>query len=218
MKKVLLFLILLFIPFMVSARNKCDLSVLANVKKMASNVNTSYYYKMDGDKVLFDITLTNITPDIYFVDKLTNKTYYYSDTNNGTITFSNYSSGTVKYLFYSNNNECINKKLIVKNVNLPYYNKYYNYPECSGNENIYVCKKWVKFEGTDNDFYKYLNKYKNSNNNTINEENVELNFFDKIVGYYIKFYYLLFPLTIGFVLGIIYLFKYVKNRRNRFDI
>lgn len=223
MKKVLSFVVLLLIlPCVVSARSKtgCDYTLLANLKKIASNVNTSYTYRIIDDIVYFDITLTNIHNDIYFVDNSTGNTYNFSNTNNGIITINDYKSGKVSFTFYSNNGDCLNEKLVVKSVNLPYYNKFYHRIFCEGIEEFSLCQRWIKYDGEYDDFLAATNSYKVS---LLDDDEevlgyVDESFFTKIIKYFTSYYYIILPISIILVVGIMYLVKYIKNRINRFDL
>ena len=220
MKRIILF-VMLFIPSIVVARSKtsCDYTLLANMKKLASNINTTYTYRLIDDYVYFDITLTNIQSDMYIIDKNSKKTYYYKDTNNGVVTLKDYGSGKVNFIIYSNNNDCLKEKLAVKTVNLPFYNSFYNYPECDGIEQYKLCQRWTKYDGTLDNFIKSINNYKSKlSSNNISEEVVTNNLFTRIIKYYVDYFYILIPLTIGFVIGILYLYNFIKNKKNRFDI
>lgn len=218
MKKILL-VILLLIPSVVLARSKtkCDYTLVSNLKKLTSNVDVTYTYRIESANIYYDITLSNIQPDMYFIDTINDKTYYYSDTVNGEITLRDYYSGKVTYSFYSNNNECLNEKLGVKTVNLPYFNGYYEFSECEGLENYKLCQRWSKFDGTYDDFLNGISNYE-KNNSYVEYVKTDLNWFDKLIGFYIKYYYILLPLTIMVFVGILYLVRYIKNRLNRFDI
>lgn len=222
MKRVLLLILLLVFPGLVSARSKtsCDFTLLANLKKIVSNVDITYTYRLIDDKVYFDVTLTNITQDIYFVDNNNGGKYYYGDTNNGIITLDDYTSGKVSYSFYSNNGECLDEKLSIKNISLPYYNNLYNSDLCSGIEDYSLCQKWIK---NNYSYYDYLYKIKDYrsklNNNNVEEiVNDNSNWFDKLISFVLSYYYILMPLVILVILGVIYLVKMIKFRRNRFEI
>ena len=221
MKKILLWLILLLIPSIVSAKSKtsCDYTLLANMKKLASNVGTTYTYKVNNNYVYFDITLTNIQSDMYIIDNSDKKTYYYSDTVNGVLTLYDYGSGKVSYTIYSNNSECLNEKLAVKTVNLPYYNSFYNYPECEGIEEYKLCQKWIKYDGGYRNFLKSVTQYKEKLN-SIQDNSVESSksFFDKLIDFYLSYYYILIPFMVIIIVGILYLIRYIKFKINRFDV
>ena len=67
MKKILW---LIFLFLLIPTKNihaKCMYSDIAEMKKISANINYSYEYKIVDDVALFDITLTNLTKDIYFV-------------------------------------------------------------------------------------------------------------------------------------------------------
>jgi len=218
---VYILILFLLTPNIVIARgkSKCDYTLLSNLKNMASNINITYTYHIDGNKAYFDITLTNIKEDIYFIDNNTNKTYYYSDTSSGEVTINNYNTNKVSYSFYSNNSECMNEKLTVKYVNLPSYNYYYNFPECEGVTNLKACEKWSGYKGSEEEFRRVVDKYKK--NNTNNQNNIilqDLTWFNKLVKIYTTYYYLITPLFVGIIVGIVYLIKYIQHRRNRFKI
>ena len=221
MKRYIIFLILFLIPFNVLARSKtsCDYTLLSKLKGLANNVNISYTYELNDDKVKFKIDFTNLNDDIYFIDNKSKIKYYYSDTNNGIISIDNYSSGYASFKFYSNNSECLDELLVIKNVNLPYYNKYYKYDECKGLKNINICQKWYKYDGGYSDFQEDILNYKKQlNNDSIIEKNVSNTLFDKFVSFFLSYYYIVMPALIVIVLGIIYLFKYISFKRNRFKI
>lgn len=220
-RKITLIIILLLIPNMVSARSKtsCDYTLLANLKNLASNVDITYTYKIVNDEVYFDVTLTNIQSDMYFIDSKDNKTYYYTDTNNGVITINDYPSGKITYTFYSNNNECLNEKLSTKYVNLPSYNKFYNYPECNNINNYIACRKWTQYTDSYEEFKKDIDNYLSKQKQETTEEViVEETWFNKLVKFYTSYYYIILPSVIGIVVGILYLVKYIKHRRNRFKL
>lgn len=216
MKKIFLFIILLM-PGTVLGWSDCDRALVSKYKKLLGNINISYTYKMENNDVLYDVTLSNIQSDMYFMDTSNSKKYYYSDTNNGEITISNYEPGTVKYIFFLNNSECEDQKLNVLNVNLPYYNRYYNLPECQGKENYKLCNRWIKYDGTEDEFLYQIKRYE-SNDDIVENDDISLSWFNKIISLYTTYYYILLPLTIFIVVGILYLIKYIKNRLNRFDI
>lgn len=224
MKRKIIFLIVLFLLMMpeIYARSKtrCDYTLVSNYKKLSNNVDISYNYRLEGDRVYFDVTLTNLQPYIYFTDNYYNRTYYYSDTNNGIITIQNYDSGKISYSFYTNDSECLNEKLNIRYINLPYYNKYYNYEECKGIEEYSLCNKWIENKYGYNDFKDMTEKYRQQKEkkqfNEINSK--EENWFDKIVAFYLKYFYIITPMFIGFILGIINLIKYIRFKTNRFNI
>ena len=220
MRRILLFMLLILFPSVVFARNSsgCDYKLFANLKKLASNVNISYTYKIVDDVAYFDVTLSNIQNDMYFIDSFSGNIYYYNNTSNGEITIRDYPSGNYVYTFFSNNSDCFDEVLVKKRINLPYYNPYYKYDECYGNENYKLCQRWTKYDGSYFDFLNSVKKYETYNYDDYEYIDNNSNFFDSIVNFVVKYYYIIFPLTILFVIAIMYFIKYFKNKLNRFDI
>ena len=68
MKKIILFLLINFFPFYISALTYggCDYSDVARMKSIVTNINLSYDYKIIDNEAYFDVTLSNLTKDIYF--------------------------------------------------------------------------------------------------------------------------------------------------------
>ena len=223
MKKLicLFFFSILLMPSHVLAvsNNDCSFTLLSDLKKIANNVDISYEYHIVDDEVSFDVTIANITEDIYFKLFGSNISYHYSDTDNGVITFKNYVSGVHKFAFYSENSECANERLSIRTVDLPYYNKYYDYEICSKVPNYKLCQKWVKYDGTFEDFSNSVKKYiKSLKNGNDVDEIKEISLFDKIVYFVLNYYYLILPIAALLIVGIMKLVKYIKFRKNRFDI
>lgn len=223
MKKLIclfFFSILLMPSYVLAVSNKdCSFTLLSDLKKIANNVDISYEYHIVDDEVSFDVTIANITEDIYFKLFGSNISYHYSDTDNGVITFKNYVSGVHKFAFYSENSECANERLSIRTVDLPYYNKYYDYDICSNVPNYKLCQKWVKYDGTFENFSNSVKKYIKSLEKKENVDDIkELNFFDKIVCFVLNYYYLILPIGALLIIGILRLIRFIKFRRNRFDI
>ena len=132
-KKIIMMTLLALFPVSAKAL-KCDYAEQARLRKIASNVTTSYEYVENNDKVSFNIILTNITDEIYvqdYIDKNNPKSYYFNGTSEIKIT--GYEPGTnVRYVIYPTKGNCTTSYLTNKYVNLPYYNKYYKDPLCEG--------------------------------------------------------------------------------------
>lgn len=220
-KRTIVFIIVLFImPMYVFARSKtdCDYTLLSDLKKIANNIDFTYEYKIENNIAYFDITITNITNDVYIVDS-NNNSYYYSDTVNGILRLDNFKSGKYQFKVISNNIECLSNNLLVKTLSLPYYNEFYNSEVCNGLENYYMCYKWYNYRGSYDLFEYEVNKYKESLkiDNIVNDD-VNISLFDKIINFILKYFYLIFIIVLILIMIIIYLVKLIKFRRNRFDI
>lgn len=219
MKKRLLFLIILLFISIRSVSSLtyggCDYSTISRLKSLVTNVNISYDYYIENNRVFFNVTLVNITPGMSFKDSLTKNVYRYEDTNNGEITITGYTGDSGNYKFYSTIPGCEKILYGTKYYKFPIYNEFYNDPFCSGKD-IDVCKKWVKSKITSQEFTKYIENYEKEQEKIKEEEkNNEIHnkgLFDYISDVYVKYYYLILPLIIiACSLAI-----YVKRKKDRF--
>lgn len=215
MKKIILFLMASFAFINSSALTYggCDYSTVARMKSIVSNINISYDYTIINNEAYFNVTINNLTGDIYFYDTETGKNYYYTDTNNGEITIYNYkTSGS--YKFYSNNNFCRDISLGSKYYNFPEYNVYYTDSLCSDIPNYSLCQKWASINYSRDEFEQKVSEYKNSKEQ-IEEEKINVEYektiLDIIVELYIKYYYYFLGGLI-LICSIIIIINYRKNR------
>lgn len=195
----------------------CDYAVVSRLKSLVSNINLSYSYRIVNNKAYYDVTLTNIPKDVYFIDVLTSKYYYYSNTNNGEITIRDYDGKSGRYKFYSYTNNCTNVLLGNKYYNFPIYNIYYNDPLCKDIPNYSLCKKWVDKLYPSYEFERRINEYKfNLNNNEIIEEEViyEKTLFNKIIDFYVKYYYLI----LGAIILVCWIIIMISRKKNSFKL
>lgn len=219
MKKILLFLIINFIFCSASALtyNGCDYADISKMKSIVTNINLSYDYKIINNEAYFNVTINNLTEDIYFYDTATGKEYYYSDTNNGELVIYNYNITSGSYKFYSTKNNCSRILLGTKYYNFPVYNRYYGSPLCSDIPNYSLCQKWGYVNYSQDEFEKIIYEYKK---NKPIEEDVEIEaeykktFFDKIVDIYINYYYYF----LGAVILICVVVIIINNKKNYFRL
>jgi len=219
MKKIILLLIIYLLSFPVSALRYggCDYSTVSRMKSIVSNVNLSYDYKIMDNVAYFDVTLNNLTEDIYFYDTITEKKYYYSDTNNGEIIISGYKVSSGSYKFYSAKSECLGVSLGTKYYNFPTYNKYYTDPLCEDIPNHSLCQKWGYVNYSQDRFEKIILEYKNST--PIEEEKdikveYKKTFLEKIIDVYINYYYLFLGVLILACSTVII----INNKKNQFKL
>lgn len=209
-KAICILFLLLFIPtYEVDA--KCMYSDIARLKKIASNVNFSYVYKIKADDAIFNVTLTNLTKDIYFVD-MTNEKVYKNKT--GEYTLKNYKSGsTVVYNFYSTNVECSDNVLYTIRISLPKYNEYYNNSICNDAREYSLCQKWSSHNLDYSTFLEKVSQYKIEKQKQEELQKQEVDN-DSLFHYIIIFltnYYYIILIVLG---GTISIIAYVKNKRN----
>ena len=130
MKGKIILILLILLPLSAKAYT-CGYNEQADLRKMASNIQTSYeYYEYNGN-AYFNVTLTNMSDRLYIEDMSTGKTYYYNGTSELTI-YGYPASTNIKYKIYPTKYNCMSSYLVIKYVNLPDYNRYYSDPLCEG--------------------------------------------------------------------------------------
>ena len=215
MKKVLKVLIFFvcFLAFKTNTLASCSYTRLAELKRMASNVNITYTYTISSKKALFDIRVANLNNDIYLYDSYNNKKYEVVE-----FLLKNYQDGT-KYRFFikSNDRNCKDEILLTKYVTLPRYNILYGDPICEGISDYTLCQRWGSFNITDyNTYINQIKKYKASlvkPNEIIKVDNKE-SLLDKILDFLLDYYiYILVLIIIIGISSIIYLTK-----KNKFEL
>lgn len=219
MKKVILIFIICvsFINSYALTYEGCDSSDVSRMKSIIKNINISYDYTIIDDRPYFDITINNLTNDIYFYDNITKKNYYYSDTNNGEITISGYTGDSGKYIFYSNNQSCYGLSLSTKYYIFPQYNRFHTHELCSDIPNFSLCQKWTDFDYTIQQFEEKVLEYKNLKEEIIDEKIdvvYEKTILDTIIQIYINYYYYFF----GAIILICSIIIIINNRRNKFKL
>lgn len=224
MKKNIIF-ILVFINLLFCFKMKvnsltydgCEYSEVSRLKSIVSNVNMIYDYYTLNNSVYFNITLTNITPDIYFIDSSTGKIYNYGNTIDGEITISGYRHQTGNYKFYSALDKCYGVKLSNKYYNLPTYNIYYTDDLCKKNSNYSLCQKWTNVSYSYDEFKSLIEEYnKKENVNIEKDSNIvyEKTYLDAIVNFYTKYYYFI---LIGIIVICVSIMV-INKKKNSFDI
>lgn len=221
-KRILMIILLLLIPLKINevsaiVISSCKISVLSELKSVASNINLSYTYEIRNNNAYFKVTINNLNNKFYIIDNLGNK-FYYNNSNNGEIITNEYSNiEKIKYSIYSNIPECMNDLLTTKYINLPTYNIYYTDPLCKGMEDYKICQKWYKQTLDYDEFVIKVNKYKNVHKELeeVKKETVSTKgLFDILFDVYINYYYIILPIIIIICLS----FMYIKNRKNRFKL
>lgn len=195
----------------------CEYSKIARLKSLVSNMNLSYDYYLDNNEAYFNITVSNMAPDIYFVDSQTGIIYTYANSVDGEIVINGYKNSAGNYKFYSAISECYGIKLGSKYYNFPVYNYYYDTPICKENRNFSLCQRWVKVTYSYSELKKVVNEF-NKKKEMLEETkqpNIEYKqtYLDLIIKIYIKYYYFI-------LLGIIFIcvvIMYISNKKNRFD-
>ena len=170
-KYILVMIIIFITPGIVQA--ECSYERTAELSRIASNVQFSYDY---DDDLNFNVTISNLTNDIYITDDSMN---FFSGTGEKNM---NYINGTsISYSIFSNDPSCKDEKLLTKYVNLPSYNYYYSSDECQRYPNFKYCTLWGATDIDVEQFESELAKYINSEdvvNNEVKKNNLWLDFLE----------------------------------------
>lgn len=212
MRKYYLGIVFLIVLFAVPLHaHACSYTEKVRLKKLASNVNFSYRYTEVEDTVSFQITVSNLTSDIYMVDTSTGQAYY---SNNEDFVISGYHSGQqVKFSFYAKDSNCLEGTILNNYVTLPTYNIYYKEAICNGVEDYKLCQKWLKHNMSYSEFYDGVYQYRNK----VTEKEKELEKqkekqtinYEKIIDIWSKYY--VFILGAIIIIGGIILYRYDKK-------
>ena len=209
--KIILLFILLLIPTSCKAYD-CTYEEQARLRKIASNVQTTFDYEEANGNVTFNVTLSNLNNDIYVYDTVMNKTYYYGGINE--ITLYGYKPGeNIKYRIYTTKSDCASSYLNIKYVNLPYFNKYYNDPLCFGKK-YNICNKWAKVTLTEEEFDK---KIKELDSEVKEKEEVKEEQEKTTLDYIITFIYDYYLIIIVILVGIFLIVELTRRKKNGFD-
>lgn len=134
MKKIKCLLLVLVCCFVspLTAKADCDNQRMAELNKIAGNVQISYSYEVDENNIpVLTTNITNVTEDIYVIDMFGN---VYRD-------FDNIASPNISYIYiYSNDPNC-GGQLLKKGLNYPMYNVYHNLDICNNNSSP-MCEIW----------------------------------------------------------------------------
>lgn len=130
---------------------ECDYQRLAELSRLASNVQLSYTYSEENG---FQITMTNLTNDLYATN------IYGQRIDGGAERVFEAVSGSYNYDIYSNDSNCPGEFLLRKSINLPVRNSYSYYDECKQYPNFKYCQMWSNISVTHEQFMEELEQYK----------------------------------------------------------
>ena len=210
MKKIYLLLFLVILLPINAKALSCSNADSVRYQALAQNINYTYDYVEENNTVYFNITLSNLSSELYIYDVYKNSTYNYSQNE---ILLGNYKPGkTFKFKVYSTNTSC-SDVLYTIYISTPYYNSYYSHPLCNGLDNYKYCQKWTNVTIDYNTFVSAVNSYKESikSDNDIVKPEEYNTLFDYILEYYMKYYYIGLPVII--IGSLLYIF--IKNKKDR---
>lgn len=215
-KRCILFLlaILVLFPFKVSAQ--CSTERIAELSKIAENINLSYTYEVGEEDAEFKVTVSNLTNDVYLVSNEEEITV--SGINEKTIDKKFPSGTTLNFVVFSNDKNCKNEALTNKYITLPYYNLYSNYGMCKEYPEHEYCKRWYDSSKISrSEFERALADY--SDKLMDDEEKVketkEKTFLDMLEEIWNNYnIFIIISLGLILVIVVIIIIKVIKNRKS----
>lgn len=203
MKKILLLLVLLCLPYTKVNAFYCTYQEQARLKSLATNVNISYDFN-ESNKT-FTFNLINLNKDLYFMDRTDDKIYNYTKNE---INLTGYKSGQkVKFEFYSDVEFC-DKVLYTYVVTLPIYNPYYKEKVCEDVQNYNLCQKWSNHGLSRTAFIEKVNEYKKTlekpKEDEIKEETKKhISLLTNVIEFLTSYYYIFIILIVGIIVTVI---------------
>ena len=223
MKKIFLVVILPLIAFCYVFNIKalsyggCGYSEISRLRNFVSNVNLSYDYYILNNLAYFNVTVSNLVPDVYFVDSSDGAVYYYDASVDGEIIIRDIKKTSGNLKFYSAKQDCYGVKLGNKYYNLPTYNIYYNDELCKKNSNFSLCQKWVKVNYSRDEFEMLIKKY-NTKENYETEDEIEVVYKKTILDHFVNFYVKYYHITLIGIIAVCVLVMVVSRKKNKFDL
>lgn len=153
-KYLFVFLGCMFI-FPLVSNAQCSYERQAELSRIAANVKFSYTYEVGTEYPKFYITVSNVTDDIYVIDE-----YNGIDIRGNEERTISSDDITSNFLIYSNDVSCRDELLLTRYVNVPKFNEFSQKKECKENPDFKYCEIWGAVPGSDDEFYKELDKYK----------------------------------------------------------
>lgn len=186
----------------VKAASLCSYKETTELNKIASNVKATYellektihFEDKDATKEIFNISIFNITENVYVIVKNNynnmEKTYTYADSKEGIVEFDWENSDKVTNftieVYSTSKTSCPHEKLKTTYLITPRFNEYSNREVCNENPDFYLCQKYVNFKEVDETkFLSQLENYKKGSITDSDEklDEPELTMFDKIFNF-----------------------------------
>lgn len=215
-KRSILFLLLVLFLFPIKVSAQCSSERLAELNKIAENINLSYTYEVSNDEALFKVTASNLTSDIYLVSEEEGITVH--GVNDKTVD-KEFASGTnLNFVVYSNDKNCPNEPLTNKYITLPYYNVYSAYGVCKEYPEHEYCKRWYDSSKISrSDFERALADYSDK----LMDDEIETkkvkdeSFLDSMKDIWNKYsLFIIIGMAVILIIIIIFLIKIRKNRKS----
>lgn len=133
-KLIVILSLLSFFPVIVFAK-ECSDSLISTKKNLASNISWVYEYYLQGNKMFYNVIVSNVFDDLYVKNLKDNKKYTGNE-----FTIRNLSDNQ-KLTFQVFSKAC-NTLVLTKEIELPKYNTFYGTKYCEGISEFSYCGKW----------------------------------------------------------------------------
>lgn len=204
----LLFMFILLIPY--NANALCSSQEKARLKKLVSNINISYDYKIINNDAVFQIKFSNVSPELYFKDANENVYRTYSWEENEIILYDYPDGSSNNFIFYGNTT-CGGDKIGNTYVNLPTYNPFYQLSVCDNAKEYKLCQKWVKHSLNRSEFIDKVKEYKATNGIIDDSEiNKQISVIDFAVSF-IRMYGIYIIIGVAIIIFIVKFIRYKKD-------
>lgn len=199
---------LLLTPFTVKA--DCDYERLAELSRIASNIQFSYTYTADENgEPHFNIDIVNLTNDIYIEDNSVFKRYI-SGTGERQVSYS--AGSSIDFDIYSNDPNCRGELLLTQYVNLPQFNYYSTSENCQKYPDFKYCQIWSNTVVNETTFNNELKQYQSQSSDKTVEEKKD--FWEILAQFYEDNKLSINAVIVGISVLIIYLiFRLIKRRK-----
>jgi hypothetical protein len=196
----------LFIPINIEAYF-CDYNELARLKNIASNINVSYDYIEQEDKMVYTIFFNNIQDGVTI--KNVNGEVLTNIVEDRVIINDYISDGVDVFTVNGEVPFCKSGELSKIYLNLPFYNKFYKLPVCNNLDYEY-CDRFFRHSLSEETFIARVNEYKKEINDDKEKETIKKYWFEYINEYY---YYTLILIIASSSYAI-----YVLIKKDDFDL
>jgi len=212
---ILMFIFLMIIPSITKA--ECGYSEISRLQALATNLGFSYNYTETDEginsKVNFNITITNMVPELYIVDQTNIKVYYYNQ--NKEVTIGNYKPGsTTRFIVYGNSGACKGVEISNNYVTLPSYNRFYKDEVCNGVSDYKLCNRWSRVDLSYSSFVKKVTEYKEQLNKEVPPVEQEKTVLEIIIDFLAKYSFYVF----GFIIIVCSILIFYLKRKDDFDL
>lgn len=218
-KVLLLFVfLLLIIPRTVNAE-LCTSKKYGDLKRKAYNAQVSWELKFDAaNTAYFEVNVFNLDKDVILIF---NDVDYEADSEGKVYIPTMLEGGkTYEFKFYGGyDSACVEEYLYTRKVDIPKFNYYSQREECIEYEEFPLCGKYYKGEIPSDEYFEeeleeYINILKPEPKPEEDEE--ELNLFEKIIDFYVKHLIITVPITALVVLVVvIVIIRKTIRKKNR---